>query len=86
MAYFFSSGGFGYEYAADPWGVFVFGVVVFFQEGAVGDDFLVFCCCKEGGFESVNLFSLSIPAMCLPGIQDEFSAKSIVCFRVVCCV
>ena len=31
--------------------------------------------------QSVNLFSLSIPAMCLPGIQDEFSAKSIVCFQ-----
>lgn len=31
--------------------------------------------------QSVNLFSLSIPAMCLPGVQDEFSAKSIVCFQ-----
>lgn len=57
MAYFFSSGGFGYEYAADPWGVFVFGVVVFFQEGAVGDDFLVFCCCKEGFPVCKSVFS-----------------------------
>ena len=37
--------------------------------------------------QSVNLFSLSIPAMCLPGVQDEFSAKSIVCFQsVVLCL
>ena len=36
--------------------------------------------------QSVNQCSLSIPALCLPGIQDEFSAKSIDCLQrgVVC--
>lgn len=36
--------------------------------------------------QSVNLFSLSIPAMCLPGVRMNFRQSLLFVSRVVCCV